>query len=95
MTQVRALSLRWISATAVAWFLVTSAIAAAATASTPTANPESEVASAFEGKTFAILVGFPPGGPQIWRPAYLRVTCASICRGNPESSSRTCPAPAE
>jgi tripartite-type tricarboxylate transporter receptor subunit TctC len=63
MTQVRALSLRWISATAVAWFLVTSAIAAAATASTPTANPESEVASAFEGKTFAILVGFPPGGP--------------------------------
>ena len=53
----------WLEAMVIGLFLVASAVAPAKAASTPTASPESEARPMFEGKTFSILVGFPPGGP--------------------------------
>lgn len=44
-------------------FLLATAIAPVQAAPAPAENPESEAHPTFEGKTFTILVGFPPGGP--------------------------------
>jgi tripartite-type tricarboxylate transporter receptor subunit TctC len=53
----------WLGGLLIGFFMAVSATAPANAASTPAANPESSVAAAFEGKTFNILVGYPPGGP--------------------------------
>lgn len=53
----------WVEVFLVGLFLMVSALAPANAASTPAATPESDLRSVFEGKTFNILVGYPPGGP--------------------------------